>query len=179
MKFRDEIPESAFKYQLLGLNLLSLLAQNRVADFHTELELLSVKELQNNIYIRHPVSLEQWLMEGSYNKVFISKDEVPAPTYIPFIEILLNTIREEIANCIETAYETISLTETARMLYFKKTNDLNQFIVKRKWQVDQTSQMLVFVNKDEKAKQLNATEIPAEMLSLRAIEYAKELEMIH
>jgi len=177
--FKDQIPESAFKYQLLGLNLLSLLAQNRVADFHTELELLSVKELQNNIYISHPISLEQWLMEGSYNKVFISKDEVPAPTYTPFIEILLNTIREEIANCIETAYETISLNETARMLYFKNGNELNLFIVKRGWKVDQPSQSLVFVSKDDKAKQLNAAEIPAEMLTLRAIDYAKELEMIH
>lgn len=118
-------------------------------------------------------------MEGSYNKVFISKDEVPAPTYSSFIEILLNTIREEIANCIENAYETISITETARMLYFKNSNELNQFITKRKWQVDQASQSLVFVNKDEKAKQLNSVEIPTEMLSLRAIEYAKELEMIH
>ena len=174
---RDEIPESAFKYQLLGLNLLSLLAQNRVADFHTELELLSVKELQNNIYIRHPVSLEQWLMEGSYNKVFISKDEVPTPSYTPFIDILLNTIREEIANCIESAYESISITETARMLYFKNLNDLNQFIIKRKWKVDQKNQCLAFVDKDEKTKQLNA-EIPTEKLACRAIEYAKELEMI-
>jgi 26S proteasome regulatory subunit N12 len=36
-----------------------------------ELELLPVKELQNNIYIKHPVSMEQYLMEGSYNKVII------------------------------------------------------------------------------------------------------------
>ena len=28
-----------------------------------------MKELQNNIYIKHPVSMEQYLMEGSYNKV--------------------------------------------------------------------------------------------------------------
>lgn len=34
-----------------------------------ELELLPVKELQNNIYIKHPVSMEQYLMEGSFNKV--------------------------------------------------------------------------------------------------------------
>ena len=34
-----------------------------------ELELLPVKELQSNIYIKHPVSMEQYLMEGSYNKV--------------------------------------------------------------------------------------------------------------
>ena len=32
---RDDLPESAYKYQLLGLNLLRLLAQNKLADFHT------------------------------------------------------------------------------------------------------------------------------------------------
>lgn len=67
--YRDELPESAYKYQLLGLNLLFLLSQNRVAEFHTELELLPADQIQSNVYIRHPLSLEQYLMEGSYNKV--------------------------------------------------------------------------------------------------------------
>jgi hypothetical protein len=66
---RDQLPESAYKYQLLGLNLLFLLSQNRVAEFHTELELLPADQIQSNVYIRHPLSLEQYLMEGSYNKV--------------------------------------------------------------------------------------------------------------
>lgn len=56
---RDELPESAYMHQLLGLNLLFLLSQNRVSEFHTELERLSAKDIQSNVYIRHPVSLEQ------------------------------------------------------------------------------------------------------------------------
>jgi 26S proteasome regulatory subunit N12 len=57
------------KYELLGLNLLWLLTQNRVAEFHTELELLSPNDIQKNVFIRYPVCLEQYLMEGCYNKV--------------------------------------------------------------------------------------------------------------
>lgn len=53
------MPESAYKHQLLGLNLLFLLSQNRVAEFHTELERLPAKDIQTNVYIKHPVSLEQ------------------------------------------------------------------------------------------------------------------------
>lgn len=68
-EFRDKLPESANQYHLLGLNLLFLLSQNRVAEFHTELELLPYDIVQTNTYIRHPVALEQYLMEGSYNKV--------------------------------------------------------------------------------------------------------------
>lgn len=56
---RDELPESAYMHQLLGLNLLFLLSQNRVSEFHTELERLSARDIQTNVYIRHPVSLEQ------------------------------------------------------------------------------------------------------------------------
>lgn len=67
--YNTQLPESAFKYQLLGLNLLFLLSQNRVAEFHTELELLPSDRIQSDVYIKHPLSLEQYLIEGSYNKV--------------------------------------------------------------------------------------------------------------
>lgn len=67
--YQNQLPESDFKYQLLGLNLLFLLSQNRIAEFHTELELLPVDHIQTDVYIRHPLSIEQNLMEGSYNKV--------------------------------------------------------------------------------------------------------------
>jgi len=70
--FSNFLPESSLKYELLGLNLLWLLTQNRVAEFHTELELLSPKDIQNNVFIHYPVSLEQYLMEGCYNKVINS-----------------------------------------------------------------------------------------------------------
>jgi hypothetical protein len=56
-------------YPLLGLNLLRLLAQNRISEFHTQLELIEPEQIQSNIYIKHPVQLEQSIMEGRYNKV--------------------------------------------------------------------------------------------------------------
>lgn len=31
----EDLPESTYKFQLLGLNLLRLLAQNKLAEFHT------------------------------------------------------------------------------------------------------------------------------------------------
>lgn len=33
--YSSDLPESVYKYQLLGLNLLCLLSQNRVSEFHT------------------------------------------------------------------------------------------------------------------------------------------------
>ncbi|EHB07794.1 26S proteasome non-ATPase regulatory subunit 8 [Heterocephalus glaber] len=70
--YKEQLPASAYMHQLLGLNLLLLLSQNRVAEFHTKLERKPAKGIQTNVYIKHPVSVEQYLMEGSYSKVFLA-----------------------------------------------------------------------------------------------------------
>ncbi|NXP05714.1 PSMD8 ATPase, partial [Thinocorus orbignyianus] len=41
-----------------------------------------------------PPHSQQYLMEGSYNKVFLAKGNIPAESYTFFIDILLDTIRE-------------------------------------------------------------------------------------
>ena len=43
------LPESERQWTIIGLNLLSLLAHNKIGDFHTELELINSK-FQNQIY---------------------------------------------------------------------------------------------------------------------------------
>ncbi len=72
--------------------------------------------LQNDPYIRCPVTLEQFIMEGSYNKVLMMKDNVPAESYKFFINQLLVTIKDEIASCVEKAYEHINVKDLAKML---------------------------------------------------------------
>jgi len=89
----SDLPPSERKYMLLGLNLLRLLSQNRIAEFHTELELIEVNQLHESVYIKHPVEIEQWLMEGSYNKVVSNRQSVPADEFLFFINILISTIR--------------------------------------------------------------------------------------
>lgn len=173
--FEKDLPESPYKYQLIGLNLLCLLALNRLAEFHTEIELLSPKIIQTNIYIRHPVSLEQYLMEGSYNKVFLSKGNVPSPTYNFFIDILIGTIRDEIASCMEAAYNRILFTEAGNMLYFKKPEELVEFAKKRKWNLEKDN--FFYFQRKNTIDQESQT-IPANELVNQMIEYSKELEII-
>merc|ERR1719450_534912 len=91
--FKDNIPESCYMYELLGLDLLCLLSQNKVGEFHTALELLPPMALADNVYISHPVKLEQYLMEGAYNKIYLAQGEVPAEGYRFFVSELLATIR--------------------------------------------------------------------------------------
>lgn len=173
--YNNQLPESAFKYQLLGLNLLFLLSQNRVAEFHTELELLPADHIQNDVYIRHPLSIEQYLMEGSYNKIFLAKGNVPAKSYNFFMDILLDTIREEIADCLSAAYEKISVTDVARMLYLPNEEAAKTFAKKafqnKTWKLN--NNFFQFIPEEKTHEP-----IPSQELAKQAIEYAKELEMI-
>lgn len=173
LDYQDDLPESASKYQLLGLNLLCLLAQNRVSEFHTELELLPAKEIQTNVYIRHPVSMEQYLMEGSYNKVFLSGGNVPAESYNFFINILLDTVRNEIAACIEKAYEKLALNEASRMLFFTNRSEMTDYATKRGWTISGD-----YYSYDNEDKEHSDDTIPAFELATQVIDYARELEMI-
>jgi 26S proteasome regulatory subunit N12 len=175
LDYSEELPESSFKYQLLGLNLLRLLAQNKLADFHTELELLPTKDIQHNIYIKHPVSIEQYLMEGSYNKVFLARGNVPAASYKFFMDILLQTIRDEIASCLEKAYEKIGFAEAGRMLFFDTEQMVSDYAKDRKWTlIPESTDGMFYFHREQKADE----SIPAMDLAVRSIEYARELEMI-
>merc|ERR1712241_508466 len=124
------LPESSRKYELLGLNLLCLLSQNRLSDFHTELELLPCEILLENPYIANPVQLEQFIMEGKYNKVIDTRYNVPADSYKFFIDVLLVTIRDEIASCMEKAYEDIDAEECRKMCILMLANWRNMLVTK-------------------------------------------------
>jgi len=177
--FKDELPQSAFMYQVLGLNLLRLLSQNRLAEFHTELELLTPAEIQNQIYISHPVALEQYIMEGRYNKVFLSKGNVPAESYNFFLDSLLNTIRAEIAACIEVAYEKVTVQEAARMLYLSSVAEISSFIQahQKNWQT--VGNHLLFNSQDKRTKDNKTPErVPSLQLMAQTVGYAIELEKI-
>lgn len=64
--------ESPYMYEMLGMNLLKLLSQNRIMEFHLELELFvhsNTDKALNDPYIKKAVEMEQYLTEGRYNKV--------------------------------------------------------------------------------------------------------------
>lgn len=140
------LPPSPREYPLQGLNLIRLLTQNRIADFHTTLESLRLPPdaAVENPYIRHPVNVERWLMEGSYSKVWNAREEAPAEEYKLFVDSLMGTIRyfsprninirmlsilyrNEIASCEETAYDSLPLKDAATLLFFKSHNELVSF----------------------------------------------------
>jgi 26S proteasome regulatory subunit N12 len=76
----------------LGLDLLRLLVQNRIAEFHTELELLPVKAVEHHCS-KHAEELECSFMEGANNQVLSVWQVVPHETYVYFMDLITKTVR--------------------------------------------------------------------------------------
>lgn len=57
----------------------------------------------------------------------MAKDSVPAESYNFFIDILLDTIRGEIAACMEKAYDKVTLNEAARMLHLNSLQAIQEY----------------------------------------------------
>ncbi|KAK8930982.1 26S proteasome non-ATPase regulatory subunit RPN12A [Platanthera zijinensis] len=121
------IPPSPEEYPILGLNLLRLLVQNRISEFHRELELLPAAALENPC-IRHAVELEQSFMEGAYNRVLSARQTVQPETYAYFMDLLAKTVRDEIAGCSEKAYDSLSVADAKKILMFSSDQELLTYI---------------------------------------------------
>merc|ERR1712080_481250 len=100
-------------------------------------------------YIENPVQLEQFIMEGKYNKVIDIRYNVPADSYKFFIDVLLVTIRDEIASCMEKAYEDIDVDECRKMLHLEK-GELEKYISEKAWNYDKCTKKVSFLPLEKK-----------------------------
>ena len=92
-RYPNESPTGQ-KNKITGLYLMLLLTRGDYAAFHTVLEGLerdSVSEavLEGDMFLKYPVTLERWLMEGAYNRVWaaLRKDVVPSEDFAVFSEV--------------------------------------------------------------------------------------------
>merc|ERR1712071_540667 len=116
------LPESQRQFPILGLNLLRVLEQNPMALQHS------------NVYIKFPAQLEQHIMEGSYNKVLSAKqDGLYAKEGMFFMDMLVDTVRDEIAECSEKAYASIKLADLQALLMLGSEAELREFAETRGW----------------------------------------------
>lgn len=152
------------------MDLVGLLAENRIAEFHTCLELIAPAD-RDNTYIAFAVEVEQRLMEGSYNKVLMARKQVPDVTYSFFMDTLGETVRDRISECSEVAYETFPLHKAQDLLMMDSQAQLQEYMAKRGWQVQGDS--IVFSKDNE--KDLDLASLP--MLK-QQLGYAQELERI-
>ncbi|KAJ2160856.1 regulatory particle non-ATPase [Coemansia sp. RSA 552] len=167
------LDESKVMYPLIGLNLLRMLSDNLVADFHTVLERIDLEQLQSNPFIVHPVKLEQALMEGSYKKVWQARAEVPTPEYLFFMDILMSTIRNEVASCVEKSYAGLPFEDAKLVLFFSSMDELLNFAQERQWAISPSEKRITFQSTAEDTHAFQGESIMKQTLA-----YARELERI-
>eukprot|EP00667_Euglena_gracilis_P022765 EG_transcript_25454 len=115
-QYSDIMPSERRKL-ITGLNLLRLLALNRTSEFHTQLELIPLED-HEDMYIRDVIQLERFLMEGSYHKLLQARSKIPSNEYIGFVNMLLDTVRTEVADCSTRSYERLSVKGATQLLMF-------------------------------------------------------------
>jgi len=168
--FGSMLEPSENHFPILGLNLLRLLAQNRIADFHTQLETITDDALTSPA-VQFPVLLEQNMMEGSYTKVLEMKENLPRPDFSVFMEMLKDTLRGEVASVSEKAYKSLPVATCMQRLMMSSQDELAAFAAERGWTV--VDQTVCFEGDANEKKEVPALETISEMLH-----YAKELERI-
>lgn len=67
-------------------------------------------------------------MEGAYSQLFNARQTVPHEAYDFFIDLLAETIRDEIADCSAQAYDYLSISYAKKMLLFSCDQQLLKFI---------------------------------------------------
>jgi len=181
--FSSLLPASDAQYVITGLYLLGLLAHNRIAEFHTELELLS-PSAQSQPMIKYSIGLEQRLMEGSYHKI-LTAHQAPHPAMAFFVGLLAQSVRDKMAECAEKAYETFPIADAVTVFGFKSRAELEAYAKKREWLVSGDGQTIGFpghVATGTPAQQQSARAkllaIPSYDLIKQTLEYATEIERI-
>jgi 26S proteasome regulatory subunit N12 len=201
------LEESKQKQLLIGLHLCSLLANNQIDEFHTELELITAQNvpapqqekpnseamqleplrlerkesltdtLYSSAFIRYPVTLEQHLMEGSYNKIFAARKAMPSKYFSLFLDILSTTVRVKIAECSERAYQTYPVKDAVKLLLFTNEKELSAFCEQRGWTIK--GGKIIFAPNQEKAKPASGVNTLQTHATIKQMfDYANELERI-
>lgn len=167
------LDQSSNQNLILALNLMRLLAQNRIAEFHTELELIPA-EARSDPTVNYVLSLEQYLMEGSYAKIASAADAMPHDSFEFFLAVLTGTVRDEIAACSERAYKQLAIPVATKLLSFASDDETRAFAKARNWVVN--GETIHFSETVEHPPSME--EVPSGDLIKRALFYAGRLEQI-
>jgi len=176
--------------KITGLYLLLLLSDGDYAGFHTCLEGLEVaagmevsgrgrKGLEDDVFIQYPIRLEQALMEGSYDRVWgeTKSERVPSEEFGLFSEVLIGTIRKEIASCSEKAYPSIPVSDAKSLLFLDSEGSVVKFAQELGWVVKDSR-----IYFPQQAEEMLGLERDILVTSDQVIEntlgYARELETI-
>ncbi|PYI07856.1 proteasome regulatory particle subunit [Aspergillus sclerotiicarbonarius CBS 121057] len=171
--------------KITGLYLLLLLTMGDSTSFHTVLEglveeaSLKGKRVEDDPFIKYPVELERNLMEGSYDKVWreTNSERVPSEDFKLFSNVLVGTIRSEIADCSEKAYPSLPISNAKNLLFLESEGAVIEFAQQRGW-VLRDGRIYFPVEPEAAARSEKDILVASGTIIENAIGYARELETI-
>ncbi|PVH99079.1 hypothetical protein DM02DRAFT_529835 [Periconia macrospinosa] len=169
--------------KITGLYLLLLLSDGDYAGFHTLLETLEMaaaqtgRGLEEDAFIQYPIRLERALMEGSYDRVWgeTKSERVPSEEFGLFSEVLIGTIRKEIASCSEKAYPSIPVSDAKSLLFLDSEGSVVNFAQECGWVVKDGRIYFPAQDDDYASKDILVT---SDQVIENTLGYARELETI-
>jgi len=99
------------------------------------------------------------------------KDKLPLPTYAVFMNMLKDTLRDEVASVNEKAYKSLPLGHCMQLLMMSSQKELEEYAEERGWVVVDTNVKFDLQTKEK-------AEVPAHETISEMLHYAKELERI-
>ncbi|CBH18498.1 proteasome regulatory non-ATP-ase subunit [Trypanosoma equiperdum] len=169
-----KLEESPLYSLILGLNLVRLLVDDRIAQFHTELEKVPNHIYAPNAYVRFAVLLERYLMEGSYSKLLNSRDQAPSKEYIPIVGMLEKTVRQGVAECIPHSYAKLSFERAQKILMVDSTDAVREIGKQYEWELGKDGASFVFTRREDIAKR----EVPFQEMLGHHLNFAADLQRI-
>lgn len=156
---------------VIGLHLMHLLVENRLSEFHSQLELLT-EEQASNPFISFPVGLERQLMVGIYDEILAVT--APDASYQLFLDLTVQTVRDAIADCMEVSYTSLTTKQAAEIMKFESTQELLQYVQESRDDWILQGDVLTF----QPVASSGAQDVPSMEWIEQSLTYATEMERI-
>jgi 26S proteasome regulatory subunit N12 len=161
-------------HEMYALELLLLLVESRLSDFFALLE--TIDRSTASQHIDFVVNLERNLTEGSYHKALRARKDSTSPLFGWLLEDLEQTVRDEVASCIEVSHRSLKLQRAAELLKLDSIDATRRYSNTRDgWMIE--GDRISFANRGQ-VKTLSKESIPAEWTIRECLNMAVELDRI-
>lgn len=122
------------------------------------------------------IMLERNLTEGSYHKALRARKDSPSKLFEWLLQELEDTVRDEVASCIEVSHRSLKLERACNLLQLDSVQATQQFCTTREdWIVQ--GDLIMFPARSQ-VKHLNKDSIPADWTVHECLNMAVELDRI-
>lgn len=168
----SDLPISTRMPLLISIHLVHTLALKRLVDFNIELQ-LAREAIGPNEFLDYASDLHQSVIENSSSRLFKLENKPPSQDFNQFTADLLNGARNNHADSIQKAYNTLTISELATILNFQTKDEARLFIQKREWEISEDGETICFNHRNGGNKSIE----PKDMLS-RSVDLSLNISLL-